>query len=313
MIYLGETLLNKGDAAEAEKMLKRGVEIERKLNLASKKDLSYAIFGLGELYVRRGDYAKANPLLQEALSLSEKIRGEVNEDSAYILISIGRAKHFSGDLVGAEAAYRKSIDIFHHLPQRYEIRKAMALVNLGGLLTEKGAYDEAIPVLVESDRINEKVGDSVYLLVSKEYLCAAYLDKGDYAKAIEEGRKSVSVGRKTELERFPSFTDALWCLGTSLVRVGRTAEAEPYLREALDRCRKNFPKPSARIAAAEGALGECLTAQKSYANAEPLLIDGYDMMKSKFGDQDRRVVEARQRLAKLYQAWGKSDQAVRYR
>jgi hypothetical protein len=98
-----------------------------------------------------------------------------------------------------------------------------------------------------------------------------------------------------------------------LTRDGKTEEGEPYLREALAIRKKSLPSDSFMIPSTESALGECLTAQKRYTEAEPLLTDGYNALKSKLNDQDRRVIEARQRLLKLYELWGKPDLAARYR
>ena len=64
---------------------------------------------------------------------------------------------------------------------------------------------------------------------------------------------------------------------------------------------------------AASGLGECLTAQKRYAEAEPLLIESYNELKMKLGDQNKRTVEAQQRLVKLYELWEKPDLASRYR
>jgi hypothetical protein len=64
---------------------------------------------------------------------------------------------------------------------------------------------------------------------------------------------------------------------------------------------------------AASALGECLTVEKRYGEAEPLLLDSYNELKSKLGDQNKRTIEARQRLAKLYTDWEKPGQAAQFR
>ena len=99
----------------------------------------------------------------------------------------------------------------------------------------------------------------------------------------------------------------------TLTREGRAAEGEPYLREALAIRTKAVPLDSFLIPFTESALGECLTAQQRYAEAEPLLTDGYTGLIWKLGEKDVRTVEARQRLAKLYDAWDKPDQALLFR
>ena len=67
------------------------------------------------------------------------------------------------------------------------------------------------------------------------------------------------------------------------------------------------------IATTQGALGECLTAQHRYAEAESLLIESYNSLKASQGEQNPRTIEARQRLVKFYEAWKKPALAAQYR
>ena len=48
-------------------------------------------------------------------------------------------------------------------------------------------------------------------------------------------------------------------------------------------------------------------------DAEPLLFNGYTGLIWKIGEKDVRTVEARQRLAKLYDDWDKPDEALLFR
>jgi len=102
-------------------------------------------------------------------------------------------------------------------------------------------------------------------------------------------------------------------LGLTLTREHNASEGEAYLREALAIRQKVLLKDDVLISYATSALGECLAAQKRYAEAEPLLTDSYNELHSKLGDQNKRTIEARQRLAKLYDDWNKPDQAARFR
>ena len=59
-------------------------------------------------------------------------------------------------------------------------------------------------------------------------------------------------------------------------------------------------------------LGEALLEQKKYAEAEPLLLSGYEGMKQRedaIPPQDKpRLTRALERLVKLYEAWGKTGE-----
>ena len=64
-------------------------------------------------------------------------------------------------------------------------------------------------------------------------------------------------------------------------------------------------------------LGGSLLGQKKYADAEPLLLLGYEGMNERAGDipprAAPRLIEAQKRLVQLYDAWGKPDQAAKWR
>ena len=66
------------------------------------------------------------------------------------------------------------------------------------------------------------------------------------------------------------------------------------------------------IASSKAALGESLRLQKRYAEAEPILLDSYRILKSTSGDQAPRTKEARQSLKSLYQDWHKPEKAASY-
>jgi hypothetical protein len=73
-----------------------------------------------------------------------------------------------------------------------------------------------------------------------------------------------------------------------------------------------LPKEHYWVALAHSALGECLSSQKRYAEAEELLLTSYHDLKSSQGEQNPRTVEALQRVVALYDAWSKPDQAARF-
>jgi tetratricopeptide (TPR) repeat protein len=193
---------------------------------------------------------------------------------------------------------------------------AQAQMFLGFLLTSKGAYVEAETLLRRSETIyreiygsdaNDRVG------AVKADLGALYLLKGDYNRAEAEARSALDLLRKYLGPEHPLTAGAATTMGLTLTREGRAAEGEPYLREGLAIRIKVVPLDSFLIPFTESALGECLTAQQRYAEAEPLLTDGYTGLIWKLGEKDVRTMEARQRLAKLYDAWDKPEQALLFR
>jgi hypothetical protein len=62
-----------------------------------------------------------------------------------------------------------------------------------------------------------------------------------------------------------------------------------------------------------GALGECLTTQKRYDEAEPLLIASHDSLVKSQAAHNPRTLLAQRRLIELYQRWNKPELADKYR
>jgi serine/threonine-protein kinase len=85
------------------------------------------------------------------------------------------------------------------------------------------------------------------------------------------------------------------------------------LREAAKIRTDSLPKEHYWVAQANSALGECLTIEKRYQEAEPLLRDNYDSLKNSQGVSNPRTRISLQRLVNLYEAWNKPDQAAPYR
>jgi hypothetical protein len=105
-------------------------------------------------------------------------------------------------------------------------------------------------------------------------------------------------------------------LGLSLVKAGQFARAEPPLRECLTLRERNAPEAWTTFNT-RSLLGEALLGQKKYAEAEPLLLAGYEGMKQreeKIPPQSNVCLrQAAERLVRLYDAWDKKDEADRWR
>jgi hypothetical protein len=114
----------------------------------------------------------------------------------------------------------------------------------------------------------------------------------------------------------PGYAVALNALGHNLLRQQKWADAEPLLRDCLAIRTKQEPDGWTTFNT-QSMLAEALVGQKHYAKAEPLLLAGYLGMKQREATLPKtakaRLTEAIQRLVELYDAWGKQDEAARWR
>ena len=113
----------------------------------------------------------------------------------------------------------------------------------------------------------------------------------------------------------PSHASALAINGSVLLSQNKPVEAELKLRKCLAIRQKLQPDHWTTFEA-KSLLGEALLAQKKYAEAEPLLLSGYQDMKKrqdKIASADKpRLTQALERLVRFYEAWGKKDKATQW-
>lgn len=316
MQWLGLTLAYQNKTAEGEKIARQAVELQRKYHPQGHEDLGVALYALGLNLAAKNEPKAAEPFLGEASTHIRKYLGEKHGFYMATLTMRAMALERSGKVEPAEALYRQVIDLGENVEPRYRMFRAQAWAYLGNLLINKGAYDEAEKILTKSEALyREILGGEMNTSVAtiKQNLGTIYFHRGEYAKAVPQHRKSMEILRKVLTRDNPMATASIGWLGHSLTRNGKPAEGEPYLREALEIRKRTLPKEDLTIPLTESVLGECLTGQKRFADAEPLLTKGFEAIKAKLGDQHRRTIEARQRLAKLYEAWGKTELAEQYR
>ena len=101
-------------------------------------------------------------------------------------------------------------------------------------------------------------------------------------------------------------------LGLNLLQQRKYTDAETILRDCLAVLDKKQPDVWTTFST-RSMLGEALVGQKKYAEAEPLLLQGYEGMKQRektIPPQGKvRLTESVERLVQLYDAWGKKDKS----
>ncbi len=316
MALLGLALSNLNKGAEGELISRKAVDLQRRLHPRGHEDLGVALFALGVNLIYNNNPKAAQPYLEEASGMIKKHLGEANGYYMTTLVMLALAHEKAGEVDVAVPLYRQAIAVGGHVESRYRIYLAQAQAFLGILLINKAVYSEAETLLQRSEITYREVfgGDGNYsVAVVKAHLGWLYFLKGDYAKAEDQDRKAIDLLRQYMGPEHPLTASTAGTLGLTLTREGKAVEGEPYLREALMIRKKILPQGDVSISSSVSALGECLTMQQRYVEAEPLLNDSYKELKSKLGDQEKRTAEARRRLVKLYDAWGKPDQAAQFR
>jgi eukaryotic-like serine/threonine-protein kinase len=318
LLFLAEVKYFQGDVAAADQLQRRSLAVYRKEQQTGNVEPRWfaAILSDSALIASaKGDAKSAEALVREGLVVGANLTGGDRATLAIMGSVLGSILADQGKLDEAEQLHRSAIAEFHQLPGRERPELGSSLVGLGEVLTTKGELAEADASLREAEAIHRRSFGDTSPFVASSLLDEAYVSylQGDYVQAEERANGSLSILKQLHPEGSPRYLACWRLLGRIMSRTGRAAEAEPLLRKVLDQQTRSLPEGNNQIASTKGALGECLTAQKRYPEAETLLLDDYNTLKSKFGEHDVRLKRIAQLLAELYDAWDKPEQAARYR
>jgi serine/threonine protein kinase/tetratricopeptide (TPR) repeat protein len=237
-----------------------------------------AMNNLAKLYEEQEKYDRAEPLLAEVLKRREKTLGAVHPDTL--------------------------------------VSKA----NLAGLYQRQKRYDEAEPMLREVlQRREEKFGAGhPTTLTSKNSLAELYKERGKYEHAEPLARQAAEGAVKQFGFAHPRTQSYVRDLAGVCEAWGKPEKAQELLQRQLDFLRSRGEADAQAAAAVKVSLGGNLLAQKKYAEAEPLLLQGYEGLVKAAGPmrpraREERVKEALSGLVRLYEATDKKDEAARWR
>jgi serine/threonine protein kinase/Flp pilus assembly protein TadD len=194
----------------------------------------------------------------------------------------------------------------------------MTLAKLGENYCDAGRREEGIRCLKDAlDRALKRPGPLPSRLAwVPGALAQAYDQANQSAKAEELFRQLVERTRQEAGVDARETTGALINLGLNLLHQKKYAEAEATLRECLQVRERKWPDDWMTFNV-RSLLGEGLVGQRKYAEAEPLLVQGYEGMRQRAAKmpahRDDRLAEAVERLVQLYDAWGKQDEAQKWR
>jgi hypothetical protein len=105
---------------------------------------------------------------------------------------------------------------------------------------------------------------------------------------------------------------------TAYIDAGKTKEATDLVMERVQEVRRELPADSPELAPALVENGKLLIDAKAYADAESLLLTGYNVLTQTESSNPPEVNDGRLKitiegLVQLYEAWGNPDQAAKWR
>ena len=274
--YLGECLSLQGREEEGERLLAKAVQTLARLHGEEYSTTILTMTSLTWTLERRGKHAEATALGTRCVELSRRSLGEDHEITWNAILILARIHLARDDAARAE-------------PLAAELLQAC-----------RRTRGNRHPIT----------------LYAIHFLARVYYGQGRYADATPLAAELLAERRKQARSDDRFLATALQMLGQVLLGDKKYAEAEPYLRECLAIRSRQF-SDSWFYFNTQSHLGGSLLGQKKYAEAEAFLRQGYAGLRQRearitIGDRIH-LTEAVERLVQLYDAWGKPDEAAKWR
>ncbi len=306
-------LMGSGKMAAARPYFREWLAIEQQRPRGDDLERARGLNNYAAWLEKSGSPDKAEPLYREVLAMKRRLH---SGDSAELATTENNLAHIlqdRRDFAGAEPLYRDALAMRRRVLGEPHPDVATSLNNLATLREDQGDLAGAEQLYRAALAMRQKLfpgGPPVARSLNNLGRMREVQGDDEGAEPLMRGALAISDGTP-EMRRSPDRATFLRNLAELLTR-RQPAEAEPLAREALS-IFQDLHAPARRTADAESVLGGSLAALGRYAEAEPLLTDGYAQLARASGDLRSQRRQALERLVTLYSAWQKPDRAAAYR
>jgi tetratricopeptide (TPR) repeat protein len=309
--------LKKFDQAEA--CFLEAYEGRRKVRGEAHPETLNSLNCLGWFYyigVRRFD--RAEPYYVKALDLRRKHLPPKHPHTQNSIHSLAMLYDAMGKSDTAERLYREVLAMSRETLGEENGRTLFIMRNLGQFLAYRRRFDEAEEFLRKAIEANGRIygenSGSTYNAVRD--LAECLLLKGEHEEALALCRRfDAAVGPDSKGQPLLNGV-AKSLVGAALIARGKYPEAEAALAKSLAAYEKHGPDLWQRYSNA-ALLGESLVLQEKFAQAEALLLQGYDGMTQRSATipwcYKDRIIRAGEKIVRLYEAWGMPAKAREWR
>lgn len=249
------------------------------------------MLGTAQKNLGLGDEARS--LLEEALALREEHFGTESREYAQALATLGLVRNSSGDSQVALREQRRAVEILRTFGPSPLL--AESLSELGSTLLDLGALDEAREVQTEALAMNIELRGKHHpeTLSIRHNIGIRLLLEGEPEQGEQVLRELLEEVPKDARTR----PTTMQLLAYNLRMQGRSAEAEPLLREAVDRAEALYGRDAALTRISLKLLGNVLADLGQAREAIELQREVRDLEHRRFGPSSSWGVHATHDLA----------------
>ena len=310
---------DEGKNAEAEALFSQVADAHSRALGPDHPDTLLAVNNLADVYVAEGKYVEGEALLSRNIEARRRALGPEHPDTVSSMLDLANAYLAQGKYAQAEPLFRQVYEARRRVFGPEHLNTLLALGGLAVALENQGHYAQAEPLFKQIVETMRRVlgPENITTLWETVNLGEVYEDLGKYDLARTYDAQALAGLRHVQGPEYPETLTAEADLALDDISLGNFAQAEPLAREVLEKDKKVQPDDLQRFFA-ESLLGASLTGEKKYAEAEPLLREGYQGMVTRkarmLAVPDLHELDrAREWIVQLYQSSGKPEKAIEWK
>jgi serine/threonine protein kinase len=321
MIELARLYRWQGQFHRAEPLLLQALEVGRRALGEDHIVTNNAMFWLGRHYQQEGQNLKAEQFIVKALDGRRRTLGKEHDVTLSTLHFLAGLYWSMGRLSQAEPLFLEYLEAQrrHHGEENLEIANGYNC--LACIYWDWGKLAEAESLFTKALEIGRRRpwGESLDTLNFVNGLAGVHEETGQLEKAEPLYREALEMLRQRHQEASSVSAKFQSSLARNLLKQQKSegyAEAEALSRESL-KFRERNEADDYTTFHTKSLLGASLLGQKKYAEAEPLLLAGYEGMRQREGKipavRKFRMTDAIEWLVQFYEATGKTGKADEWR
>jgi eukaryotic-like serine/threonine-protein kinase len=307
-----------GKYAQAEALDSQTLDIRRRVLGPEHPGTLATMNNLAVDYYSQGKYAQAEALDSQTAEIERRVLGPEHPSTLTTMASLAGDYYSQGKYAQAGVLFSQSLEIDRRVLGPEHPDTLASMVNLAEAYGYQGKYAQAEALYSQTLEMMHRVlgPEHPNTLYTLSDFASMYQHQGKYALAETYAAQALAGRRHALGPEHPDTMASAADLALAYVSQGKFAQSEPLAREAMEFNRKKQPDDWQGFRA-ETLLGASLAGQKKYADAEPLLLEGYQGMVAR---KDKIEVpnwyhldRAREWIVQLYQQWGKPGKAAEWK
>jgi serine/threonine protein kinase len=307
-----------GKYPDAEPYAAKGLESYKRVYGPDHPFMMRELFAMAIIYLGEEKFPQAEALLVQVRDGNIKLLGPEHPNTLSTIQTLARAYDGEGRHTEALAMREKVYAAYVRVDGPEHPDTIVAESDLASGYESAGNLRKAVELFKDAIAKQTRVlgPDHPGTIANMSDLAFLYETHNRYAEALPIELQMKEIALKRFGPEYRTTVAATTMIGKDYMELHQYAKAEPPLREALATMVKTKPDDWRRYNL-ESLLGANLIGLKKYAQAEPLVLSGYQGMKERESKMPMGakafLKEDAERVVELYTAWGKSQKAAEWR